>query len=200
MTPISATSMETRMLRTYWNDGLLDLMVGLGILCIGIAWRYDLVAMGPIAPALLASFWKPLREKWITPRIGYVEFSEARQEKTKGFFVSSILLGVGMLGLGISVYFYVTAHELPPVHFVAGLPAILLSLLAFLAAMGTQLIRFAIYGLILLSSGLGVVATDSRPEGAMLLSAAVMFVVGVVLLVRFFKKNPLSGVDPAGEG
>jgi MFS family permease len=200
MTPFSAASMETRMLRVYWNDGLLDLLVGAALLLLGIAWRYDLVALGPIAPALLVSLWKPIRAKWIDPRIGYVEFTESRERETRRFLVSTLLLGGVMLMLGVSMYFFVIGRETPPVHMVAGLPAILLSVLAFLTAMVTRLIRLGVYGLLLLLSGIGVVASDARPEAAMLASGVVIFITGIVLLTRFFRTTSQFNEESGEEG
>lgn len=192
MSPFSAASMETRMLRVYWNDGLLDVLMGAGLLSIGIAWRFDLVALGPIAPALLAILWKPLRAKWIDPRIGFVEFTEDRNQESRRFVVSTLLLGVGMLILGVGLYFYAPARGAVPVNLVAGLPAMLLSVLAFLSAMVTRLIRLGLYGLLLLLTGMAVVVTDSRPEAAMLATGVVIFITGAVLLTRFFRATSLS--------
>ena len=81
----STNDVERKAFRSFWNDGLLDLMVGLVILLIGISWWQDIAVMGAIFPAVCASMWYPLRRRLVEPRMGYVEFSGSRELKVRSF-------------------------------------------------------------------------------------------------------------------
>ena len=103
----SRNKIETRVLRFFWNDGLLDLLAGAGVCLIGLAWLFDLVPLGAVARAVLIPFWKPLRAKITEPRLGYVELSDVQQKRNRNFLAVSIVLGVLTFVAGVSGYLLV---------------------------------------------------------------------------------------------
>ena len=58
-------TIENRVYRAYWNDGLLDMFGAIGILAIGVSWTFDFVVGGALAPALLVPLWGPFRQKFV---------------------------------------------------------------------------------------------------------------------------------------
>ncbi|NVJ69975.1 MAG: hypothetical protein HWE08_06460, partial [Alphaproteobacteria bacterium] len=57
------SKMEGLLTRQFFDDGLLDMFVGVGLALIGIAWLSGLLALGAIVPAVMMQYWKPLRQK-----------------------------------------------------------------------------------------------------------------------------------------
>ena len=76
-------TLEGRLFRRYWDDGLLDLLVGVGVLLIGIGWVCDQVALAAFTPALLVPLWRPLRARLVEPRLGAVEFADKRVRRQR---------------------------------------------------------------------------------------------------------------------
>ena len=73
---MKANQLEIALFRSYWDDGLLDLLCGFGLLLIGLGWALDQVALAAALPALLVPLWGPLRRSLVEPRAGFVEFSQ----------------------------------------------------------------------------------------------------------------------------
>jgi hypothetical protein len=120
--------LEKRAFHSYWDDGLLDVMIGFVLVAIGISWWLDAFIWGIFFPPLCASLWFPLRKKLVEPRIGYVEFSGKRELKGRSFRMNMMMMLTGVLLLAVLLYF---AGKVPNTdlarYLVAGLPAFLLA-------------------------------------------------------------------------
>jgi len=180
-------AMETALYRSFWDDGLLDLLVGVALLAIGTAWSCDLVALGAVAPAMLVPLWAPLRAKLIEPRAGYVEFSLRRRERTARGLRSVLLLGTAVLALGIGGYVIARNGLSHPDagRLVAGLPGALLALGGAIVAGLTGARRFLLHGLVLLCASIGAVSLAAGPAWPMLIGGATVALTGGILLARF---------------
>ena len=88
------SSVESKIVKMFWNDGLIDILAGMGVFLIGIAWQFNYVVLGAVAPALLVPLWKPLRQKITEPNLGLVEFSDRQQVRNRSFLVVAIGLGI----------------------------------------------------------------------------------------------------------
>lgn len=181
-----ARSLEARLFRHYWDDGLLDILAGVGVTSIGVFWAMKLVALGAVVPAMLAMLWAPLRRRLVEPRAGLVEFSDARSDRNRRLGLGSIVLGVVMLALFVGAYFVVRARSVAlPDALLPGLPAFLLGLLAVLVGWGLGLPRFLAYAAVLAVSGIGVGLANGEPEVAMLSSGIIIVLSGTWRFRRF---------------
>lgn len=179
--------LESRLYRGYWDDGLLDLFAGLGVVGVGVCWAVDLVVLGAIVPVLLIPFWEPLRRSIVEPRAGLVEFSDLRTKRMRGGLLVSAWIGVGLL-ISFIVLNFLSGRWGQSMAWVApGVPALLLALLAALAALLLGLSRFFAYAAVLCLAGLMVGLLDTRPEIAILVGGFVILLNGVRLLVRFLR-------------
>ena len=143
-------SIEKQVYRTYWDDGLLDLFGAIAVLFIGISWTFEMPVIGAIVPALLIPLWTPLRQRLIEPRLGLVEFSEARTQRNAERLRSVAVFGAGTLVLAIALYFArLRLGVSPDVPLVAALPALLIAVLAVMTAFLVATPRFVLYAAIL---------------------------------------------------
>lgn len=186
-------SLEHNLYRHYWDDGLLDLFSGIGVLGIGLFWIFDVVVGAAILPAMLVPLWAPFREKITVPRMGLVEFSGQRERRTQNFLVKVFLAGSGSFLLALLLYFYVRANGLPAnVSLIAGLPAFLLGVLGIFSAVLTGAQRFFIYGAWLIIAGVICALAGAGPGVPMVVGGAAITFCAMVLLAHFIRKYPAT--------
>ncbi len=187
---------EQQVYKTIWEDGLIDIFVGLGLFLLGITWiGLDSVYGSFVAPVLVP-FWVVARKRVSEPRIGIVNFSAERvtkeNRKLRGFF----LFGVLTLVLGVGWYFLggsgATNAPAWAANIVAGLPALLLAIPAIIVACAYGLSRFFGYALVLLVSAIPVITFDLRPGWAFLPVGIIAVAAGTVLLTRFVRNYPIT--------
>ncbi len=190
---------ERKAYETIWEDGLLDVFVGAGVLGIGVSWVSGHAVYGAILPALLVPVWQAARKKIVEPRTGYVEFSPARKTREKRGLGLMLLLGVLTLMLGIGVYFM--ARERPP-ELDRLLPVVIPALPAALLGFGGALVgflfgirRFLTYAALLFLGAAVGAHLGAGPGWHFLAPGLVILVVGVTLLASFLKKYPLAAAE-----
>lgn len=196
----SKSQVERGIVRSFWDDGLIDILAGIVVLLIGIAWKFDLVPLGAVAPAVAIPLWKPLRA-WLTePRLGHVEFSDRQTNQFRSYLVWSFLIGCLTLVLGISLYFYVVKTEsaLPPHRWVAAIPAWAFAFLALLTSLVILVRRFVGYATVFLLLGVVVLVFEQRPELAMLIGGMFVTIIGVFRMFAFLRSHPRQPVQMNG--
>ncbi len=182
---------ESRIVRFFWNDGLLDILAGIGALLIGLAWQLDLVALGAIVPLILIPFWKPLRAKITEPRLGYVELSGAQQRRNKSFLMMSGVLGTVVLVAGIAGYLAVVRGARDSLGDLApAIPAFLLGLMSLMVAAVTMVHRFVQYAIVFVIFGIAVAELDQEPGWALIAGGLVVVLGGAVTLYYFLARYP----------
>ena len=186
--------LEREVYRSTWEDGLLDLFFGVGLLILALSWLGELHALTGLAPALLVPLWAPIRKRVTEPRMGLVRLTERRRstERAKLFW----LLGLGVMTLVVALLGFVLVAVTPgpslePGSLVAGLPAALLGVGALLVAAMLGLWSFALYGLVLLLAGGVVAVADLHPGWAFLGAGLLVLAVGLARLLRFLRANPI---------
>lgn len=186
-------TVENRVYRAYWNDGLLDVFAAVGVLTIGACWMLDFVVGGAITPALLIPLWGPVRQRFVEPRLGMVEFSDERERRNRNRLWMVILLGVGSFAFAIG--FSVLRDRLalaPAVSLIAGLPAILLAVLAALAALLVSTGRFLVYAALLAGTGVLGAARGWEPGPILVSAGLIILVLALAVLIRFLRHNPVE--------
>ena len=187
-------TIERQVFRTYWNDGLLDMFGAVGILAIGIAWTAEAHVFGAIVPALLVPLWAPLRQRFIEPRLGLVEFSDDRERRNTKRLGMVTAFGIGTLGLFLTLYFARTRLGFDAdISLVAALPALLLALLAIITAFLVSTLRFLLYAALLAISGLGGALYGIEPGPILVIAAVAMLGIALFVIGRFLRNNPASG-------
>jgi len=184
---------ETRLFKSFWDDGLLDILCGISLLAIGIGWGLHHAVISTVAPPLLVPLWGPLRRRLVEPRAGYVEFSQARQEKTRTGLKVTFALLVGTFLLGIGAFLYLqTAGDGEAggiARYIQGLPGILLGVGALITAQITGARRFAVHALLLISFGAVTIALQLGPAMPMLAGGVAVTLSGLILMIRFLRAS-----------
>jgi hypothetical protein len=187
-------TLEKQVYRSYWHDGLLDLFGAVAVLAIAASWIVDLPVFGAMVPALLVPLWGGLRQRVTEPRLGLVEFSDERERRNASRLSAVVVLGIGAFALLLALYFARARFSLPSADsLVAGLPAMLLALLAIITAFLVATMRFLIYAALLATAGI-VGAIGGLDPGYILFMAAVpMLVIALLVFIRFLRNNPVGG-------
>ena len=191
MTNIDLTSVERKSYRSMFDDGLLDLFIGISLLFLGLMWLTEYGAFGGLMPALLLPFWPIARKSFVEPRSGYVRLAEARRNRVRRGIAGSLAFGTLALLLGIAAYIGLTsdvsATEAIFDSIGSALPALLLALMATVAALLFDLPRFFGYGAVLLTTGALGVLLDLEPAWSLLGSAVFVMAIAAVLMARFVR-------------
>lgn len=184
-------ALERRIYRTYWDDGLLDLFAAIGVLIVGISWAFDFPLGGVVAPALLIPLWRPVRERLIEPRLGCVEFTDQRESRTRAMLRTGMYAGIGLLAVGITAWLgRDRIATLAAGDLAAALPAVLLAAMALVASVMVASARFVVYAGVLVLAGIAGALKGLEPGRILLEAGLFVFVVAVVVLVRFLRANP----------
>ena len=186
---------ERRLFSRYFDDGLLDLLAGMGLLSMGIGWVLSLVPLSAVAPAVLVPMWKPLRERLVQPRTGSVRFRPDRLARQRRHHLWFIAAGVFTFLLGIGVFFLVRDGAGPSLRVVATLPAVLLAAGAAGVGASLGLYRFLAYAGVLVAGGVAVMWFSLNPGWALVGGGVAVTLVGSLLLARFIRHHPIA--DPA---
>jgi hypothetical protein len=83
----------------------------------------------------------------------------------------------------------------PSVSLIAGLPALLLALLAGITAFLVSTLRFLVYAALLATAGIGGAIFGLEPGYILVIAAVPMLVIALVILVRFVRNNPIDGAS-----
>lgn len=184
-------NLERKAFRSFWDDGLLDTMLGMGIMLVGFSWWEDMAVLGAVFPAIGVSMWRPLRSKLIEPRLGYVEFSGKRELKARSFRHGMTSFMLGTMMLGAVVFLAWNSGKMPaPREMVAGFPASLIALMAIPFALFTGCRRFYGYAVVMLVAGVATVLLGLHPGPPMLAGGVVTGFCGFTLLTRFMRSHP----------
>jgi hypothetical protein len=186
--------LEKKAYLNYHEDGVLDLIMGM--CCLGVATFF---ATGSIVFNMFSwmpvLFFKPLKNRITFPRIGYVNFATRRGRPARIMLLLTVTVVLGLLVLGTA--FYVNTGRLDPAvrawlgeHLILILGLLFAAIVA-VAAFSTSIRRLYVY------AGLTVVSFVVSfllhlPEFAGFLAVGtVVFVSGIVQVVRFVRKYPI---------
>ncbi|PXF61076.1 MAG: hypothetical protein C4B59_05815 [Candidatus Methanogaster sp.] len=95
---INPKELEKKVYRSYHRDGILDISLGLLILLFGIAMYTHLIPFVGLIPIMVMSAGYLAKKFVIIPRMGHVNFSNARKEKERGKMSFWLVLGIVVLG------------------------------------------------------------------------------------------------------
>ena len=196
--------LEEKVYREYNRDGALESLGGIGFITAGaflLGGRHGFSAgLLPILILLLGRAWK----KRITyPRLGYAEFSAARQAEKKKLVVL-VLLTVAAVVI-LAAIGHLAAKAAFADKDLMGLPHanLILGGLLVLFVLAIAVFRRAgsLYPVAIVFAAL-VVASDQgylELENAIFWTGMVSLLIGIARLIRFLRTHPRIGGDAARE-
>ena len=185
---------------SYHQDGLIDILIGLGVLGFGLMMLFDNQVFNMMA-WLPIIFYMPLKNRITVPRFGYVQFAPERVKRQR--LLVGLLVGILLFILLLGVYVFAVGSDLPPLLntlragdgmlLIGGLFALML----VLAGLATGLGRLYIYAfLTLLIMPGGALLAIGAPYRMIFLGVLILSV-GIILLVRFLRAYPLPKDESA---
>jgi len=190
--PIDLQALERRAYLILWEDGLIDIVVGLGLLGLSVTWLNGMVVLGAILPALLIPVWQVARNRLAVPRSGVVELSPRRRAQEKRNLGAVAGVGAAIFALALVAFFWVPANSLPITVLIAALPSILLALPVTAVGLVFGIHRFVVYAGVLVAGGVAVVLAQAEPGWSFLPAGVVVTAAGVFLLVHFLRRYPIT--------
>ncbi|MHC4956382.1 MAG: hypothetical protein ACYTGZ_21280 [Planctomycetota bacterium] len=196
---IDLQTLEGKLYRSTFEDGLLDVFAGLGLVMIGTGWVLGEAALSTIMAPLLVSFWPGVRQRLIHPRVGTAEFGQKRQAKERNKLLGFAALGVVTFLLGIVVFVVMEKGRKSDVVMVLipGLPAVLLAFAATLVATVYAMPRYFVYAVVLVTAAGAVAYQAANPGWGMLAGGVASLATGAWLLARFCKRHPVVDASEA---
>jgi len=186
-----ASASEREAFRSFWDDGLLDVTVGLIVLVVGLSWWQHVAFIGAVFPAVCISLWSPLRKWLVEPRMGYVEFRGSRNLEVRSIRFGLMSFVTGVLLFGAVLALFRTRDSMPGAdEWTAGFPLALVGLPVIFVAVFTNCRRFAAYALALLLAGAVVVMQGQDPHVGLMAGGSLITVTGLVVLARFLRRYP----------
>jgi hypothetical protein len=192
---IDFKKLEQKAFLAYHQDGLVDLIIGMIILCLGVSEAIDSSSLNIIAILLVISYL-PLKRLITIPRLGYVKFNIQRggvNTQLAGV-VSMVFLLLALLGI-LGLVLFDRSLSSPFLIRIRSSPLLLYAILGFigfgLAGIIIGLHRLLIYALLSLVMMIGGHLLNLPLSVALLLLGGVIFVVGAVLLIIFLRRYPI---------
>lgn len=188
--------LESEAYQDSFSDGLVDLFIGLGLALIGTLWLWfeSVAGLAGVFAAMVAWALVPIRRRIVEPRTGYVRWAAPRLKWERKQL--KLLFGLGSVALLIGVGLALSlangdGGSSGDRNVVAGLPAILLAISAFVLATTSGFKRLWGYGIVLMMAAAVTILIEAGPGGSLLAAGAAIGAVGLFLLSRFLRANPV---------
>lgn len=188
---IDLKEIESKAYLSYHNDGLVDLFIGLAAVYLASVFYFlpNIYYLFMGTSIIWMLFYMGAKKALTVPRLGYVEFSSER--KTKTFLIIFYILFLNIVSFVLAMYAWfdptifliIEANGL----FVIG---VVVSSIFIVAAYGTGIKRFYIYGLVTFVAFSICQVFLLHIFLPVLCLGLVMVVAGIVLLFQFLRKYP----------
>lgn len=197
-TPNDLKQLQQRVYWSYHQDGLVDILFGLGVIGFGLMLLtgvviYDILAWVPLA------FYVPIKRAVTIPRYGYVEIQSGR---TRRWAVISVLVGAAALFLVLGLTSLIRNDRLPAgwqawlssydMLIIGALLSIPLTLISAL----TGLRRMLGYVGLVFAVILGGILLGIQPGLYMITLGAIILLIGAAYLGRFLSHYPIQPQAP----
>jgi len=189
-------TLEQRAYQSSFSDGIIDVFVGVSLAWIGFAWIWlpDLAGIAGVFPAVFVTSMLALRKRTVESRGGYVKWSAPRRKWERRNYAAILTAGVALLLVGVATF--IVVDQSSGDNDVVGLlmPGLLAWLLA-LVAIGLGFLmatwRLFAYAGVLAVAGVVTVWAAAGPGWPILGSGIVVAAIGITLLARFLRDNPV---------
>jgi hypothetical protein len=192
---------EREAYRAFNRDGIIDLLLGLSLVWIGVAWLWlpSIAAFAGLLPAVLAPPIVMWRKDFVAERAGHVRWAAQRRRRERGGLMAALALGALVFVAAVVSYVAIDEGSLSEALEWAtpGLLAWLLALLAVVLAVVVDAPRMLGYGAILAVAGTVAAVFDLSPGWPLLVAGLVVTASGVWLVVHFARSAAaISDEDP----
>jgi membrane-associated HD superfamily phosphohydrolase len=191
--------LQQKTYRSYHQDGLVDIIIGLAIIGFGLNIAFDNAAflfMGWL-PIVL---YVPMKNRITVPRVGYVKFQSSNK-----IVIGLVLAGLLVILLGLFV-FVISGPDLLSEEMQDWLQQYYMLPLAVIAALCftgagllTGITRLYVYALVFLFTFIVGNWLNLNPAIYVLSTGTVIEIVGLWLLARFLREHPLLEEGNANE-
>ena len=98
----SLDALEREAYRASYDDGIIDLFVGLSLIWVGASWiwLHPASALSGVLPAILAAPMLAARKRWLEARLGYVRWRPARRRWERRNLLVMVVAGIAVLLIG----------------------------------------------------------------------------------------------------
>jgi len=195
METLDLKGLESQAYHTRNDSGLLDLVVGIGLLGYGL-----LASIGAYLVPTYCLLVAVLLQKFVvTPRVGRVRFAVDRRSRERKGIVLIALLVLVPIPLGLLLFFADRLTGVP--GFLAGNTVMVLGLFVSIGlavvAWAKSAPRFYAYVILTLADFGGAQLFRQEPRWPMMATGVPILIAGLVLLVRFMRKNPVQKLEAA---
>lgn len=180
---------------SYHEDGLIDVLLGLGILGFGLMLLTGNVIFNILAWMPMV-FYVPLKNRITIPRFGYAQFMT--EQKKRNYLWLAVAVGVVAFALFLGLFVFLLAGQMPVwmENFLGRYDLLLLGLLLdiplVIGGMLSGLNRLYAYALLVLAVIAGGIILGLDAPFYFIFLGSVILSAGIWLLVRFLRKYPLE--------
>ncbi len=185
---INLTQIEKKAFLTYFEDGILDICVGLLFLIQGFLLDFGKAPFIYISwiPVILIY---PIKKSITFPRMGFVQFRKTKKRKNQKTIMFLMMAGIVVfLALLLHVKILSKGNFIEKFGFIV--LGIIISAPPFIGSVITGITRFTIYSLILLVVFIHENFTHSTVPIDFMIFGSIMLVIGIFFLFKFLKKYP----------
>jgi hypothetical protein len=187
----------------YHDDGLLDILIGMGIFMIGLGMLTDIsFVFLSIIPAIWIPVWRDAKKRYTAPRMKYLHFTEAQRSaaRTKAFLTVLLLAGILVFLAGaFAAVFWSQSTGVLPIWlqtllkeyfwlFLGIFGAGVLSLIAWLY----NLNRYFVYAALTLGIYTITYALKAPFWSSIVLTGGTITTCGSTVLLRFLREYPIE--------
>ena len=191
MNKINMKEIERKMLTSYFDDGIWDMVIGFIFLVFGLSLQFDAAALIGVFAAVAALV--PFQAKKIitVPRYGLIKPLDEQKRKYSMLAIAGIVTGlllliVVSLGSSTSIADYIRNNSLLILGIIIG---VILILTAYFINY-QRLYLFA--GLFALSFSTGDLILTLPIK--MIISGSIIFLIGFLVLIRFLQRYPRTEI------
>ena len=97
--PDAQTRLEDILFRSYWDDGILDIVYSIALIFCSVFFFFDVAYLSGMLFVFPVYLWYGLCRRIVEPRAGCVEFSRRRKRRNVGglaiayFIVTALFVG-----------------------------------------------------------------------------------------------------------
>jgi hypothetical protein len=192
---IKLKDLEKKAYTSYYSDGLLEVFLGISILCMGVAIAFDAAQYFAFIGVIAFTSWAGAKRALTVPRMGRVRFGPKRRERIvreKSFF--AIYFTITAI-LGLVVFFLFTrAPQNPVMDFFRIAPLGPIGILGALALVFLgyfkEMRRLYLYAALVIIAVFGGPALELSPLYYLGAPGLLILVIGMVMLSRFIQRHP----------
>ena len=191
--------LQQKTYQDYHQDGLIDIIIGLGFIGFGLNMAFDNYAflfMGWL-PII---FYVPFKNRFTVPRIGYVKF-HASNKIVYGLVITILLVIIA----GLFIFFIsgpnIISEEMQDwlSKYYMLIFGVVAALCFFGAGLLTTITRLYVYALLVLVTSAVGTWFDVHPAVYVIFTGLLIEAVGIWLMIRFLRKYPLPAQENAHE-